>query len=30
MAMSFVPDSGAKGYLKGANRPKENTTAAFD
>jgi hypothetical protein len=26
MAMSFAPDGRRKGYLKGANSPKENTT----
>jgi hypothetical protein len=26
MAMSFAPDGGAKGYLNGANSPKENST----
>jgi hypothetical protein len=33
MAMSFAPDGRAKGYLDGANSPKENTTgqvALFD
>jgi hypothetical protein len=30
MAMSFAPDGGGKGYLKGANSPKENTTGTFD
>jgi hypothetical protein len=28
--MSLAPDGGAKGYLKRADSPKENTTAAFD
>lgn len=28
--MSLAPDGGAKGYLKGADSPKENSTAAFD
>jgi len=30
MAMSFAPDGGGQGYLKGADSPKEHTTAAFD
>jgi hypothetical protein len=29
MAMSFAPDGSAKGYLKGANSPKENTTGTL-
>jgi hypothetical protein len=29
MAMSFAPDGAGKGYLKGANSPKENTTGTL-
>ena len=29
MAMSFSPDGRAKGYLKGLNSPKENTTGSL-
>jgi len=29
MAMSFAPDGRAKGYLKGTNSPKENTTGSL-
>jgi hypothetical protein len=28
--MSFAPDGGGQGYLKGADSPEEHTTAAFD
>ena len=28
--MSLAPDGDGKGCLKGADSPKENTTAAFD
>jgi hypothetical protein len=28
--MPLALDGGAKGYLKGADSPKENATAAFD